>query len=77
MKSITKQTLMSVEKILNSTIVNCLYGPTGDPNWGECRAAANCFEILKLLDLKIDNENEVKEELSNPNKNISNENFLK
>lgn len=77
MAEVADKDLKSIEKILNTTISNLLYGGSSDPGWSECAGAAACFKTLQLLGLKIKNEEEVREELSNPENNVSEENFLK
>jgi len=66
--------LKKIEKMLNTTISNLLFGGTSDPGWGQCAGAAVCFETLKILKLDIEAEDEVRQVLETDN--ICNENFL-
>lgn len=77
MSEIKDQDLQQIEKMLNTAIRNLLYGGSTDPDWGECAGAAVCFKTLKILKLNIEEEDEVREELSNPQMNLWHENFLK
>ncbi len=74
---IERKSLKKIEKMLNSTITNLLYGGCADPGWSECEGAAACFKTLKLLGLKVKNEQSIREELSDPQRNVSETNFLK
>lgn len=77
MAEISDENLKKIEKMLNSTISNLLHGGSSDPNWNECSGAAACFKTLKILGLQIKNEEEIGEQLSLPQNNISGRNFLK
>jgi hypothetical protein len=77
MVEISEEDLKKIEKMLNSTISNLMYGGSGDPGWNECSGAAVCFKILKILRLQVKNEEEISEQLSVPENNISGRNFLK
>ena len=75
MAEVTDKDLNKIEKMLNTTISNLLYGGSGDPSWGECAGAAACFKVLKILNLKIKNEESVQQELKA--NSLHNEDFLK
>jgi hypothetical protein len=76
MVDIAQKKLDDLTKMLNDSISNLLYGGSADPGWSECQGAATCYRILKTLGLEINNEEEVKDQLSNPEMNISEHNFL-
>lgn len=75
MAEINDKVLKKVSKNLNATISNLLYGGGGDARWGELAGAAACFKTLKLLGLKIKNEDDIRLELEG--ENVYNDNFLK
>ena len=72
---ISDKELNRIEKMLNTTISNLLFGPSCDPDWDHCAGAAVSFKILKMLNLKVKAEDEVKKILETDN--VWNENFLK
>jgi hypothetical protein len=65
MKTLDDKTLDYLEKTLNRTIKNLMYGGTTEPKWGECAGASACFQILKVLGLKLEDGDEILEHLSN------------
>lgn len=75
MAEIDDKKLIGLEKLLNTTISNLLYGGGGDPGWSELAGAAACFKTLQVLGLSIKNESSIREELGG--ENVHNENFLK
>lgn len=77
MVEIDDKDLKKIEKMLNSTISDLLYGGSSDPGWSECQGAAACFKTLKLLGLKVKDEEDITKQLSDPDNNVSEHNFLK
>lgn len=73
--NIDDKVLKKVEKLLNETISELLYGPAGDPGYSELFGAATCFEVLKLLDLKVKGEEDIRRELEG--ENVYTDNFIK
>ena len=72
---VSHKILMKIQKILNDTIENLLYGGCSDPGTSELEGAACCFKTLKLLGLKVKDEANRRMELEGDN--LYNENFLK
>jgi hypothetical protein len=75
MATIDDKELKKLEKLLNSTVSNLLYGGCADPGWSELAGAAACVKTLQVLGLKIKGEKDVRRELGG--ENIHDENFLK
>lgn len=75
MAEISEKLLKKIEKDLNKIIDNLLNGGSTDPGFIECETAASLFKLLKELNLKIYNEDEISEALTTDN--IFGENFLK
>jgi len=67
--------LKKIEKMLNTTIRNLLYGGTTEAGWGACAGSAVCFKTLKILKLGIEDEDDIRQLLETDN--VSEENFLK
>lgn len=75
MSEIDDKKLKKVEKRLNQAMRDLLYGGGGDPGWTELSGAATCFEILKLLGLKIKEEKDIRQTLEKDN--VYDDNFIK
>lgn len=75
MVEVSKKKLKKLETELNNAIRSLLWGGTVEAGWGECQGAATCFKLLKLFDLKIKAEAEVRVELGGGN--IHDFNFIK
>lgn len=75
MAQIEDDKLQELEKLLNTTISNLVYGPSGDPGWHELAGASAAFKTLQILGLKIEGEEDVRAVLGG--ENICDENFLK
>jgi hypothetical protein len=56
-----------LQGLLNRIIDTSLYGPGGDPDEHNLRAAACAFLVLKELNLKIRSETEVEKTLRSDN----------
>lgn len=69
-----QQTIELLENNLNQIITECLYSPKGDPIGHELRAAALAYKALKILNLKVEDEEGISDELTKDN--IYEENFL-
>jgi hypothetical protein len=76
MAEIADKDLRKIQKMLNKTISSLLYGGSSDPGFAECEGAAACFKTLKLLGLKVTDEKDITEQLSDPTQNVSEHNFL-
>lgn len=63
------------ERLLNSTIQNLLYGGSTDPGYSELEAVAVLYVLLKHLQLKIKDEDEVLRQLRT--ENVCDHDFLK
>ena len=74
MAEVNDKDLKKIQKMMNDTISNLLYGGSSDPGWGELAGAAVCFQTLKILGLKIKGEKDIRRELEG--ENIYDENFL-
>jgi hypothetical protein len=72
---INNKDLKKIEKMLNTTITNILFGGSSDPGWKECAWAAACFRTLQILKLGIEDEDDIRQLLETDN--VSEENFLK
>ena len=72
--SIDDKTLREAAALLNSCISNLVYGGASDPGSGELLNAANIYNVLKLLNLRVKNENDIHKILSG--KNINKYNYL-
>lgn len=66
--------LKNIQKILNDTISNLLYGGGGEAGNSELLSAANAYKVLKLLNLRVKNENDIFKELSG--ENVHNYNYI-
>jgi hypothetical protein len=75
MAEIDDKVLKKIEKNLNTTISNLLYGGGGDPGWSELAGAAASFEVLKLLGLKVKSEKDIRQTLEG--ENVYDDNFIK
>jgi hypothetical protein len=75
MAEVDDKTLKKIEKLLNDNVSELLWGGGGDPGWGELNGATICLKVLKLLNLKIKNEKDVRFTLEG--ENVYNDNFLK
>jgi hypothetical protein len=67
MAEIPDKDLSKVGKLLNESISDLLGGGVGDPGGMELTAAAACFRCLKLLNLKIKNEKDIRVALEGEN----------
>ncbi len=65
---------ITAEKYLNKTISSLLYGGGGDASWGELEPATNIYQIMKLLQMKILDEEDLV--LTLTKENVCNYNFL-
>lgn len=50
------ESLSKIESMLNSTLNELLFGGSTDPGYSELEAAANIYKTLKLMELKVGNE---------------------
>ncbi len=75
MAEINDDVLKKIEELLNETMCELVYGPGGDPNWHELQGSATCFRILKLLNLPLKDEEDIRWHLES--NNICDHNFLK
>lgn len=69
MTEIDDSVLIKITKSMNDTISSMLYGGSSDPGQRELMAAAACYNVLKLLNLKINDIDSVFSELSGENIN--------
>jgi len=67
--TIDEKSLRDVQNKLNSTIHNLIYGGCGDPGAGELLNAANVYNVMKLLNLRVKGEDAVFKVLSGDNIN--------
>jgi hypothetical protein len=74
MAEVSDKDLKKIQKMMNDTISDLLYGGSSDAGWAELAGSATCFKILQILGLKIKDEKEVRTELEG--ENIYDENFL-
>lgn len=56
MSKIQKDILNQIESMLNKTLSQLLFGGSTDAGESELEAAANVYKTLKLLKLKVKNE---------------------
>jgi hypothetical protein len=67
MAEILDKDLNKIENILNESMNDLLYGGNGDPGDVELAAAAACFKCLKILNLKIKDEKNIRATLEGEN----------
>ena len=71
---IDDKTLREVQKLLNDCLSNLIYGSRSDPGSHELVNAANIYNVLKALNLRVKNENNVHKILCG--NNINEYNYL-
>lgn len=64
---IDAKNLKQIQKKMNDTISDLLYGGSSDPGYSELSGAAACYFVLQTLGLKVKNTKDVKTELSGEN----------
>ena len=66
--------LIKIESMLNLTINELLFGGSTDPGASELEAAANIYKTLKLMELEIKYEEDIRRTLEKGN--IYNKNWI-
>jgi len=64
---ISKETFNQIECLLNSTLVQLLYGGSTDAGSSELESVSCIFKTLKLLNLKVKYEEDTRELLEKGN----------
>lgn len=70
---IDDKVLKKIQNTLNDTMSNLIYGG-GDPGGSELLSAANIYKVMKLLNFRVKNENDIFKTLSG--ENVHNFNYL-